>query len=90
MTNIELFKQIVDELTTIYEAKNADYGNSFDKTCDEFGIVAALVRMNDKLNRLIQLSKTDAKVKDESVEDTLKDLANYAILTLIWFKNKTV
>lgn len=67
----------------IHEAKNADYGNSFDKSLDEFGIVASLVRMTDKLNRAKQLSHNEARV-DESMRDTLMDLANYAVMTVRW------
>lgn len=70
-----------------YKMKNADYGNSFDKSCDEFGITAALVRIGDKFNRIKQLTKQENLVKDESIEDTLLDLANYAIMTMLWFKN---
>lgn len=81
------FKDITDKMNEIYQMKNSDYGNSFDKSCDEFGITAALVRIGDKFNRIKTLVKKDNKVKDESIEDTLLDLANYSILTLIWYKN---
>ena len=39
-------------MTELYERKNKDYGNSFDKTLNEFGIVAGLIRLNDKMNRV--------------------------------------
>lgn len=81
------FKTVTDELYKIHKDKNADYGSSFDKTCDYFGIIAAVVRICDKVERIKTLTKFDSKVKDESVLDTLKDLANYAILTIIWLKN---
>lgn len=50
-----------------------------------FGIDAFLVRMYDKINRVYALTRTqaEAKVQDEKIEDTLLDLANYAILTVI-------
>lgn len=86
-SNIEQFKEITTQMANLYEKKNADYGNSFDKSCNEFGITAALVRMNDKFNRIKSLTKNDNLVKDESIEDTLIDLANYSIMTLIWYKN---
>lgn len=85
--NVLKFKQITEEMARIYEAKNHDYGDSFGESCNEFGITAALVRMGDKFNRLKSLTKKEALVKDESIEDTLKDLANYAIMTLIWKQN---
>ncbi|MGM8137644.1 DUF1599 domain-containing protein [Enterococcus italicus] len=71
-----------------YKAKNADYGNSFDKSLDEFGIVASLVRMTDKLNRAKQLSHKEARV-DESMRDTLMDLANYAVMTVLWMETES-
>ncbi|WP_288745814.1 nucleotide modification associated domain-containing protein [uncultured Enterococcus sp.] len=71
-----------------YGAKNADYGNSFDKSLDEFGIVASLVRITDKLNRAKQLSRKEAHV-DESMRDTLMDLANYAVMTVLWMQAET-
>lgn len=84
-----LFAQTLEQMLMIHEAKNHDYGNSFDVTCNTFGVVAALVRMWDKLNRLTQLSKTDdRKVTDEKIEDTLLDLANYAVMTYCWLKQK--
>ena len=76
------FTALTQEMAQTYEDKNADYGNSFDKSLDEFGLVASLVRMTDKLNRAKQLSKQDARV-DESMRDTLMDLANYAVMTVL-------
>lgn len=85
--NILQFKGIVNKMLDTYEKKNSDYGNSFDKSCDEFGPVAGIVRINDKFNRIKSLVNNDNKVKDESIEDTLLDLANYSIMLLMWFKN---
>lgn len=82
-TNVLEFTNFTQEMAQTYEAKNADYGNSFDKSLDEFGIVASLVRMTDKLNRAKQLSRQEARV-DESMRDTLIDLANYAVMTVRW------
>ena len=85
---VKKFNEIVTKMSNTYEKKNADYGDSFGQTCDEFGIVAAVVRMNDKMNRIKQLAKNQAKVTDESIKDTLPDLANYAVMTLIWVNSK--
>ena len=74
-----IFKESLDT----YKAKNADYGDSFSKSYQEFGLTAPIVRMSDKLERLKTLSKADAKVKDESIKDTLKDLGNYAFMTVL-------
>lgn len=81
--NVQEFTALTQEMAQTYEAKNADYGNSFDKSLDEFGLVASLVRMTDKLNRAKQLSRQEARV-DESMRDTLMDLANYAVMTVRW------
>lgn len=84
----QLFKQITENMYNTYCAKNADYGNSFGESVQEFGLVAATVRMNDKMNRFKALTKPNAKmqVKDEALADTLLDLANYCIMTVIEMK----
>lgn len=82
------FGKILLKMMATYKAKNADYGNSFDKTLNEFGLVAATVRLSDKMDRIKMLTKKEAKVLDESIEDTLLDLANYSAMALVWLKNK--
>ena len=82
----EEFKSITSQMHDTYIKKNHDYGNSFGKSMDEFGIASAIIRMNDKLERLKTLSKKESMVKDESVKDTLLDLANYAIMTVMYLK----
>ena len=84
------FIDITNSLTKIYQAKNQDYGNSFEKSLYKFGLVASIIRLSDKMNRIESLSQTKAKVKDESIEDTLLDLANYAIMTVIWLRKSSV
>ena len=85
-----LFKDVLNEMHEIYERKNADYGNSFSKTFEEFGLTSSAVRLNDKMERFKKLIKQDAQVKDESIRDTLLDLANYAVLTIVEMsKNET-
>nr|DAX75159.1 MAG TPA: Nucleotide modification associated domain 1 [Caudoviricetes sp.] len=74
---------LMREILKTYRDKNADYGDSFSKSYKEFGLVAPVVRMSDKMERIKALSKADAKVKDESIRDTLLDLANYAIMTVV-------
>lgn len=77
-----------DELLQTFVNKNADYGNSFESSLEEYGLIAALIRMEDKMGRLRTLIKSDAKVKDESISDTLRDLSNYALMASVWFDNK--
>lgn len=81
------FKDVLDKMYEIYEKKNADYGDSFSKTYAEFGLTSAAVRINDKNERFKKLIKQEAQVKDESIEDTLLDLANYSVLTLMELMN---
>ena len=78
--------QIVTGLSELYKAKNADYGDSVHETYQKYGLTSFLVRMEDKMSRLRSLSKKSAeeqRVKDESIRDTLLDLANYAIIAVI-------
>lgn len=79
-----------DELLKTFVDKNADYGNSFESSLEEYGLIAALIRMEDKMGRLRTLIKSEAKVKDESISDTLRDLSNYALMASVWFDNKTI
>ena len=85
MTNIQMHEEICTKLKNIYASKNEDYGDSAHKSYRDYGMVSFVVRMQDKLNRIYNLAckNTDRKVEDEKVEDTLLDLANYAILALI-------
>lgn len=76
--------EICQKLNQVYKAKNHDYGDSFGDTYKKLGIISAVTRLSDKMNRLMSLAvKHDAQVKDEKIEDTLLDMANYAIMTLI-------
>lgn len=86
MDKILEHEKICKELNEIYAKKNADYGNSFGDTFQKLGLISAVTRISDKCNRICNLAikKSDeVKVKDEAIEDTLKDLANYCIMTLI-------
>ena len=75
---------ICQKLNAVYKAKNHDYGDSFGDTFKKLGIISAVTRLSDKMNRLMSLAVAhDAQVKDEKIEDTLLDMANYAIMTLI-------
>ncbi len=85
-TNLELHEQITKDLHSLYRAKNNDYGNSVHDTYEKYGLTSFLVRMEDKMNRLRSLSSKDALVADERIEDTLLDLANYAILATMELK----
>lgn len=80
------YTKIVNEMYEIYKAKNADYGDSVHDTFLKYGLLSFLVRMEDKISRLRSLTlkgKEEQRVKNESIQDTLQDLANYAILAII-------
>lgn len=79
----QIHKEICNELNLIYEQKNHDYGDAFAKLRNEVP-TAILVRIFDKYSRLKNLLQgAKQKVNDESIEDTLRDLANYALMELI-------
>lgn len=80
--NENRFRSLVDQMANLYAAKNADYGNSFSQSVQEFGYVAGIVRMSDKFNRLknLALGKASSRVKEESLIDTLLDLASYSVM----------
>lgn len=84
MNKVEIHSQICKELTETYAAKNKDYGDSFAIVRNEVPN-STLVRITDKYLRLknLILSGEPNAVRDESIEDTLLDLANYCIMELI-------
>lgn len=77
-------ENICTYLHDLYYRKNSDYGGSVTETFNKYGLVSFLVRLEDKLNRARSLTqKGSAKVNDEKIEDTLMDMANYAMLAVI-------
>ena len=77
-------EKLMAEMLGIYKAKNKDYGDSFSESFEEFGLIAPVVRMNDKMNRIKSLTQSEGRqVKGESLRDSLVDLANYAMMTVI-------
>lgn len=83
-------KDQYDHQYNVFCRKNHDYGNSFEKSLDTFGLVAGIVRMNDKFERLVSLNdpSKDAQIASESLVDTLEDLSNYAAMAACWLKGK--
>lgn len=88
------FCDLLEQMREIHEKKEHDYAGGVPfanfKVCEAMGIkawIGALVRMSDKMSRLMSFAKQgELKVKDESVEDTLLDMANYALLTLLLYR----
>lgn len=88
-TKVKRFREITDNMADLYERKNKDYGDSFSNSLDEFGVIAGVVRLSDKMNRIKALTKNGEQlVLDESIKDTLQDLANYSIMTLMWLEGR--
>lgn len=87
--NVQSFMDITTDMAKTYAAKNHDYGNSFEQSCNKFGIIASVVRLWDKMNRIESLVIKKAEVKDESIKDTLLDMANYAIMTVMWLNTQS-
>lgn len=82
--NVDRFREIANSLGDLYTKKNSAYGNSFGDTYKRLGIISAVTRISDKYNRLCNIAiNPDIDNLGESLEDTLKDLASYAIMTLI-------
>ncbi len=80
----------------IAKLKNSDYSIDSDaflnfRACETLGIsaeIGLIVRMTDKLTRISNLLHKKAAVKDETIADTLSDLANYAMILKIYIENK--
>lgn len=82
--------EISQEQLDTYRKKNADYGNAFEKSMDEDGILVAKIRIGDKIRRINSLIKNngEGQVKDERLEDTYLDLANYCVMTILWIRKQ--
>jgi hypothetical protein len=83
------FGKVLSEMFNTYKKKNADYGNSFSETIQEFGYIPAVARINDKLKRVKNMVKgNEMNIKDESLRDNLMDIANYCVLTIVELDNQ--
>ena len=83
--NAESMRKAYDENYQTFLKKNADYGSSFEKSLEQLGEVAGIVRISDKYSRLVNLTKNENKVL-ESKSDTLKDMANYCLMLAVWLE----
>ena len=82
-SDAEMFKNITDDMLSVYKAKNADYGNAFSRLFDEYGMLVPLIHIKEKLYRVDSLMDKENKVEGETYLDSIKDLAIYAVLTII-------
>ena len=81
------FKKYTDKLAETLLEKNTAYGDSFSQSVDKYGLSVIGVRLSDKYNRIEHLiTNHELKENDESLEDTLLDMAGYSILGLKYLK----
>lgn len=76
------FRDIAESQIRLYESKNADYGNAADKLYESYGLTYYLIMLEQKLLRLKNLYNKTDKANNESIEDSLLDMSNYAILAV--------
>ena len=89
------FESVLTELQSMHDWKSMDYGREDDRyanvrASNDFGIdswVGGAIRMNDKMRRL-QAAAKGSTLKNEGVEDSLLDLATYAVITLILYRQQ--
>jgi hypothetical protein len=88
MKQSERFYQLLEEMKATHDAKRHDYASTADvfanfRHCEIAGIPAW------KFSRIMGFAKKEKlKVKDESVQDTLIDMANYALIALILYEEE--
>ena len=92
--NYDSMKKLFNEQLRTFVQKNSDYGNSFERSfersLESHGLLASIVRMEDKMNRLSTLvdGNKHAEIASESLADTLRDLSNYAAMSACWLMHK--
>jgi hypothetical protein len=76
---------VQEEALELFKRKNADYGDAFAN----YGPIGVIMRMGDKINRLMNISKTNIQMVDnETLRDTLIDLHNYAAMGVMLIDEK--
>ena len=71
------FNHYARVVAALLTKKNMDYGPG---NIAEFGMHGVLVRLSDKIERLKHLLLNDMTPSNEAIEDTLLDIAGYAII----------
>jgi hypothetical protein len=88
------FYKLLDKMREVHSSKNHDYAGADDplrnfRMCEAMGIPAwkgVLVRISDKFSRICSFAKqNELQVKDESIKDTLLDMANYCVICAILY-----
>lgn len=89
--NVIAMRRIQNDAIALYANKNYDYGNAFNNGCDSLGYMYGFSRIWDKTERFqniankLAIDDYDIRVKDEKLEDTIADLANYCHMFLAWY-----
>ncbi|MBC1290556.1 DUF1599 domain-containing protein [Listeria booriae] len=79
------------ELVDLLGRKNRGYGNSHDRQLDQYGEVATVIRLDDKLSRLRSLVIDGVPDEvGESIDDTLLDICGYSLLLLRYLRNGSI
>jgi hypothetical protein len=89
----QAFHDVLAEMAELHDRKQADYGLDDDpfanvRASESFGIagwVGCMTRANDKMRRLMKAAKGGV-MRNESVEDSLLDLAVYAVIGLVLYR----
>lgn len=80
---LDMFDRLVKEMYSLYRDKNHDYGDSFHSLYKKFGKNYIDMRLTEKKDRLSNLINNKTVIKDESIIDTLMDIANYSIMSIL-------
>lgn len=81
---VKIMKSLHSKQEALYAEKNEKYQDAFGKTYAEYGPTVAIIRLEDKLNRVKALVAAGLDGSNgESLVDTLTDLSNYANMFII-------
>ena len=92
----ERFQNIVNEMVELHDKKNHDYAGSeylsnFLMCEKHMGVpawIGCVIRLSDKMARIMNIARNDeVSVGDETITDTLMDLAVYAIITRMLYED---
>lgn len=87
MDKLSIHAELCNQMHELYKKKNADYGDSFAQMRQRYPNVIGM-KLWEKVNRLCNLlDGQDQQVADEGIEDTLMDIANYAVMELTERRN---
>lgn len=85
MNRVEKFQRIQNNGLELFKKKNADYGNAFE----QYGTIGVLMRIQDKLQRYVSITNKSVQlVDDETLQDTLIDLHNYAAMAILLYNEQ--